>query len=503
VNAADTNPPAPISASRERSLVWLLCLLAAIHVFVFSATFPFFNNVDEQIHFDLAVKYAQGHLPHSLDPISAEAVPYAVLYGSPEFVGIPANLPDGQFPPPPWRQPLDRVRQTLADKTQAWNNVINHEASQPPLYYSLAGAWWRLGKGLGFHDRPLLYWLRFLNIFLVVALVWLGYLAARLVFPERNLLRVGVPSLLAFLPQSTFYSIQNDVLSPLCFGAAFICLVKWLRADAPGVRLGMLTGLALAATFLTKISNLPLLVVSGLVVLYKMVRLAKAEKLRAAGPALAALGLCAVPPMLAWLAWCKHSFGDFSGTAAKIQFLGWTQKPFGEWWHHPVFTPHGLWTFLSGLLATFWQGEFLWHRQPLASPVVDAIYALASIGLVVAAMFTLATRVATASQRQALWFSLASVLAAVVFLGFLSILYDFHDCFYPSSAHPYFTSGRLMLGALIPFMLLFVFGLDCALGRWSHTAKFPVLVGIILFMLVAEVVIDWPVFPNAYNWFHL
>ena len=503
MNAADSNPPALFPPSRERSIIWLLCLLAAAHVFVFSATFPFFNNVDEQIHFDLAVKYAQGHLPRSLDPISAEAVPYAVLYGSPEFVGIPTKLPDGQFAPPPWRQPVDRVRQTLAAKTQAWNNVVNHEASQPPLYYSLVGAWWRLGKVLGLHDGPLLYWLRFLNIFLVAALVWLGYVAARLVFPERGFLRLGVPALLAFLPQTAFYSIQNDVLSPLCFGAAFICLVKWLWAEVPGTRLGTVTGLALAATFLTKISNLPLLAVSGVVLLFQIRNLVKAGKLRASGPALVALALCAGLPMMVWLAWCKHTFGDFSGTAAKIQFLGWTQKPFGEWWHHPIFTPHGLWTFLSGLLASFWQGEILWHRQPLALPVVDAIYAISSIGFVGVAVAALISRSATASQRQALWFGFASLLAAVMFLGFLSIIYDFHDCFYPSSAHPYFTSGRLMLGALIPFLLLFVFGLDRALGRRGNPAKFPVLAGMILFMLVSEIVIDWPIFPNAYNWFHL
>ena len=194
---------------------------------------------------------------------------------------------------------MDSIRQTLVAKTAAWNNVINHEASQPPLYYALAGAWWRLGKVFGFHDGLLLYWFRFLNIFFVVALVGLGYVAARLVFPERRFLRLGVPALLAFFPQTAFYSIQNDVLSPLCFGAAFICLVKWLRADAPGVRLGTATGLALAATYLTKISNLPLLAVSGAVVLFKISRLAKAGKLRAAFPALAALALCAGLPMAA------------------------------------------------------------------------------------------------------------------------------------------------------------------------------------------------------------
>jgi hypothetical protein len=506
VNAADSNPPATFSESQERRIVWLLCLLAAVHVFVFSAAAPFFNNVDEQIHFDLAVKYSQGHLPRSLEPVSTEVVPYATVYGSPEYVGIPTNYPGGQFPPPPWTQPLEKVRPALVAKTAVWRAVTNYEAAQPPLYYTLAALWWRLGKVCGFHDGRLLYWLRFLNLLVVATLVWTGFAAARLVFPGRRFLRLGVPALLAFIPQSAFYSIQNDVLSPLAFGAAFILLVRLLRAEIPGVRLGTLTGLALAATFLTKISNLPLLAVSGLVVLFKIGCLAKSGKLRVAGPALAALTLCAGLPMIAWLAWCKHAFGDFTGTAAKIQFLGWTHKPFSEWWHHPIFTPHGLWTFVSGLMATFWQGEFLWHRQPLASPVVDAIYAISSVGFVGVAVIALLSRStdAIAAQRQALWFGFWSFIAAVAFLGFLSILYDFRDCFYPSGAHPYFTSGRLMLGALIPFLLLYLYGLDRALGRVKNNWIRPlVLIGMILFMLISEILIDWRLFPNAYNWFHM
>ena len=504
VNATDSNPPATFSESQERRIVWLLCLLAAVHVFVFSAAAPFFNNMDEQIHLDLAVKYSQGHIPRSLEPVSPEVVPYATLYGSPEYVGIPTNFPGGLFPSPPWTQPLEKVRPALVAKTVAWRAVTNYEAAQPPLYYTLAALWWRLGKVCGFHDGRLLYWLRFLNLLVVAILVWLGFAAARLVFPGRRFLRLGVPALLAFIPQSAFYSIQNDVLSPLAFGAAFILLVQLLRAEIPGVRLGTLTGLALAATFLTKISNLPLLAVSGLVMLFKIGCLARSGKLRAAGPALAALALCAGLPMIAWLVWCKHTFGDFTGTAAKIQFLNWTYKPFSEWWHHPIFTPHGLWTFMSGLLATFWQGEFLWHRQPLAAPVVDAIYAISSVGFVGVAGIALVSRSATASQRQALWFGFGSVVAAMAFLGFLSIIYDFHDCFYPSSAHPYFTSGRLMLGALIPFLLLYLYGLDRALCRMKNNWIRPlVLVGMILFMLISETIIDWRLFPNAYNWFHM
>ncbi len=505
LNSTDSSLPATFSEPQERRIVFLLCCLAAVHVFVFSAAIPFFSNVDEQIHFDLAVKYSQGHIPRKLEPLSDETVFYPVVFGSREFLWPSNDFPAEKFPPP-WTLPVEKAASGLLATGAQWKAITNYEASQPPLYYSLAGTWWQLGKVCGFHDGRLLYWLRFLNMLVVAALVWVGFVAARLVFPASRFLQLGVPALLAFLPQSAFYSIQNDVLSPLCFGAAFICLVRLWRAEIPGARLGAAAGLALAATFLTKISNLPLLAVSGAVVLLKIGRLVKAEQLRAAGPALAALAVCAGLPAIAWLAWCKYNFGDFTGTVAKIQHLRWTPKPFSEWWHHPIFTPQGFWTFLSGLLATFWRGELLWHRRPLALPMVDVIYTLSSIFFIGAAVTALLSQSAVVAtrQRQALWFGFWSFIAAVGFLGFLSIRYDFHDCFYPSRDHPYFTSGRLMLGALIPFLLLYLYGLDRVLflvkNRWIRPL---VLVGMISFMLISETIIDARLFPNACNWFHL
>ena len=502
---SEPQPPSALSQANERKFILLLCCVAAVHVFIFSAAFPFFNNVDEQIHFDLAVKYSQGHVPRALETVSGDAVPFIVLYGSPEYLGIPANLSGAQFPPPPWTQPVGKIHDTLASEMVSWHAATNFETAQPPLYYALAGSWWRVGKTSGFDDGYLLYWLRFLNVLLAAALVWLGYTASRLIFPEKLFPRIGVPALLAFMPQTTFYSVQNDVLSPLAFGMAFILLVQWSRAEIPGVRLGAAAGLALAATCLVKISSLPLLAMSAAAVLLKIFQLAKVGRLRLAAPSLFSLAVCAVLPMALWLAWLKRGFGDFTGTAAKIHFLDWTLKPFAGWWHHPIFTPHGLWTFLSGLLATFWQGEILWHRQPLAAPAVDVIYTILSIvvpAVAVAALLSRSTPV-DAPRRQVLWFSFFCVVAAVMFLGFLSIIYDFHDCFYPSQAHPYFTSGRLMLGALIPFLLLFMSGLDRALKNSGNAVKFSALGMLILFMLVAEITVDWPVFASPYNWFHL
>lgn len=493
------------SELKERRLVFLLCCVAAIHVFIFAAAFPFFNVADEWAHFDLAVKYSHGRLPYPEEGVSAEAVPYLVLYHSPEYLWPSNDFPVSKFPPF-WTQPLEKIAPVVSAQETELKLKINFETSQPPLYYLLTGLWWRVAKACGFHDGPLLYSLRFLNCFFIAALVWLAFAAARLVFPGQRFLQLSVPALLAFMPQTAFYSIQNDTLSALAFGAAFICLIYLLRAQVPSVRLGVGTGFALAATFLTNLSSLPLLALSGLVVLLKVWQLLKSGRLRSASPALLALVLCAGSPIIAWLAWCKHAFGDFTGTAAKVQYLGWTVKPFSQWWHHPIFTPQGLWTFVSGLMATLWQGGLLWHDAPLACPAVNGVYAVLSVGLIGAAVIALLSRfpIATQPQRQVLILAGGYCLAAVAFLALLSIIYDFHDCFYPSRAHPFFDSGRLMLGALIPFLLLYVYGLDRVLGwinvRWIKPA---VLAGMILFMLISEITVDRPVFSSQYNWFHM
>src|SRR3984957_8254711 len=87
--------------SRERKIVLLLCALAAIHVFVFSAAFPFFNNVDEAIHFDLVLKYSHGNVPRKLETISPESAGYLALMNSHAYLGIPGEFPGGHLPQPP------------------------------------------------------------------------------------------------------------------------------------------------------------------------------------------------------------------------------------------------------------------------------------------------------------------------------------------------------------------------------------------------------------------
>ena len=500
------NEKAAQPETNERKIILLLCLLAAAHVFVFAAALPFFNTVDEQMHLDLVVNYSQCHIPRQITPPNAEALPFMTIYGTPEYLRTAAEQLTNPVPPPPWKRPMAEVREKLVAKSAAYRNRFqNYEAAQPPLYYTAAGVWWRLGKLLGLDGAPLLYWLRFLNLPLVAALVWLGWLAAKKVFPENFFIRLAVPAFIAFLPQPAFYAINNDIFSPLAFGAAFVLLLVFWAAEIPSARQAAATGLALAAAYLTKTSNIPLLAGAGIFIALKIFQLARNGKLQPSASALWFLFVCAGLPVIGWMAWCKTNFGDLTGTATKIQLLNWTDKPFSEWFHHPIFTVSGFWFFLKENLTTFWQGELLWHRQPLALPAVSLIYVLATLALLALALTTLLKRpiLSFNPQRVALWFAFAVLAAAFAFYGLLSIKYDFQDCFYPSREHPFFTSGRLLLGMLIPILLLLATGLDLALKKLGGQARFAVLAALVLLILANEIAMDWQLFLNEYNWFHL
>lgn len=268
VNVIPPNFRAAFSGGRERWLIWLLCLAAGWRVFIYSAAFPFFNNVDEQSHFDLVVKYAQGQPPHGLEKFSTESARYFVMCGSPEYLLTPDRFPGGKFPSPPWTRPVENIAGQLLPQIAQWESKTNHESSQPPLYYAAAGLWMRLGQSCGQQDCFLLYWIRFLNVPLAALLVWLGFIAAKIIFPEQIFPRLAVPVLLAFISQDVFYSIQNDVLSPLCFGAAFICVLRWWQTDTPTPRLALATALCLVASCLVKTTNLPAVAVAGAALLF-------------------------------------------------------------------------------------------------------------------------------------------------------------------------------------------------------------------------------------------
>jgi predicted membrane protein DUF2142 len=490
----------------EGKWILLFCAIAAVRVFIFSAAFPFFNNVDEQAHVDLVMKYARGQVPHDLGHYSSESAYYFSLYGTPEYFTAPQQFNTGSFPAPNWTLPVEQ-RDAVANRIAAWWELNqNHESGEPPLYYAVAGLWLNLGRAFGVTGAWLLYWVRFLNVFVAVILVWLGFLAAKLVFPDEPFIRVAVALLLAIWPQSTLYSITSDSLSPLCFGIVFVGLLKFLAAERPTLLVSIWTGLALAATCLAKATNIALLLVVGLALIFAIRHFSKRRTLRRDLAPVAMLIGCAAVPISLWFAWNLHTFGDLTATASKIDFLDWTRKPVSKWWLHPIFTLNGLTEFWSESVASFWRGEFIWHGQRLASRFSDGFYWISTTLVILFTAVSLISGRArlSAFQRQSLWLALSSFAVLVLFLAFLSIAFDFGQCVYPSRDHPYFTSGRLMSAVAVPFFLCYSRALGSVLALIRPMWPRIILVaGIALFIAVSQFAINQPTFLSRYNFFHL
>jgi hypothetical protein len=104
-------------------------------------------------------------------------------------------------------------------------------------------------------------------------------------------------------------------------------------------------------------------------------------------------------------------------------------------------------------------------------------------------------------QRQAIGSAILFFLVGVGCLALLSIQFDFGNCINPSRAHPYFTSGRLLTGALIPFAVVYVYGISLLCGRIS--TGLPVVALVVMFMTVSEIWVNRLVFVSEHNWFHL
>jgi len=496
----------------EARLVVALCLIAAARVFFFSAAFPFFGNVDESAHVDLVVKYSRGYVPREpVELYDTETARLVARYQTLEYVQQPSRFPMG-FPRPLWEAPPEVERRALSARVAQLERKANHEVHSPPSYYAFAGLGYRLGKSLGLSERQGLYGIRFLNAPLFALLVWLAYRFCRNGCPRRQDLYLGVPLVLAFLPQDVFYSVNSDVLSPVLFTASLIVLLSWWHRERPAIHLGVWLGFLVAATFLVKFTNIALALVFGVALALMAWRWIEEGRTARALLTVAPAALAALVPVGAWLVRNLGLFGDLSGMGPKIEELGWTRRPAAEWLSHPIFTPRGFWTFWDGVLRTLWRGELVWHLKRLASPVADAFYTFSStVGLIAAGTAwgmerrrvppVAAAPTVRTDFRAVVW---ASVALSVLCLMVLSISFDYNRSYYPSEAHPFFTSGRLIAGALVPFLFLWVEGLSLLLrGRERVKPLLVVLASICLAITVSEVLLTRPVISNPYNWFHV
>jgi hypothetical protein len=481
------------------------CLFGAVRVLAFAAAYPLFNPVDEPAHYEMVYEYSRGRLPgaelYKSDP---EIARVATLYGSSEYYRTREVLQNAHRDMPISLMPAGLKNHFYGEVYDFWSRQSNIETQSPAIYYLVAAGWLRFGELFGARDWRLAYWVRFLNAILYGAFVWVAYLFLTDVYPERAFLCAGAPLLLAVFPQDVFYGVNRDVLSPLLVAVFLLLLFRGLRADSGGYWELLLAGVLAGVAFLTDISNFVLFGVLAPALLIKSKRLGKARgggQARIAMALLAALG----PPVL-WMARNRVVMGDLTGSQAKIFYLGWVEKPWAEIWHHPIFSLPGAWYFTRELIGSFWRGEIAWAGQPLRNSSAEVFYLYSTMVIVAAFVSYFATqrREQSGPQRINGYASIFLLGASVAFMAALSLLFDFQQCPYPSRARPYFVSGRIIIGTLLPFVVMYLSGFEFLL-RPVRKYVHPIipLLALCAAQLCVELALASSVFHSHFNFYAL
>jgi len=483
--------------------VLALALLAGLRVLCFSLAFPFFSNVDEYRHFDVVLKFSRGYWPTpGPDAYETETAGFVGRFGSPEYLRDPLTPAQVEVPPPAWLQSDDFGRKRVESTRRYLSGRHSLEADQPPVYYATAGAWMSLGRGLGIHGLRLLYWVRGLGVVVAIGVVIAAWILLRDVYPDNRFLRLGTPLLLASFPQDALYYITADAFSPLLGALGLLLVLRLMVRPDAGLGAYAAAGAMLAAAFLNKYPNVAVLVACAVPTIVSL-RRGEAGRLGR----WAVLWAVALTPGALWMGRNLLRVGDLTGTAFKIERLGWGRKGVGELFDHPLFTPGGAWTFLSDMIPRFWRGELVWYQHELGWAAADWTYALTSLFFVGLAAVAIRNGARPIQPRLGEATALLAVAGGVAVLAGLSLLFVFGEDTSPSAAYPYFVQGRLISGVLVPFAWLYVRGIEVATARLpgalANRVAWALLLAVVLLAWISEIVVTRPVFASAYNGFHL
>jgi hypothetical protein len=486
--------------NNRRNILILLCLYAGIRVLTFAAAFPLFNNVDEEAHFASIRMYARGQWPgKELPTTDPELATFYVLFRTQEYLGgEPPRIPF-------YRLPVRESDVRASWLYSYWLSTRNVEAQSPPLYYLLGAAWYRIGAELGMAEWELAYWVRFLNSAAYSLMIWVSYLFVRKAYPRRIFLCLGVPALLAVFPQDVYFGLSRDVFSAPMSAIALLLMLMAVEEKEPKSSWLMITSGALVGlTFIDSLANCVLYfaLAPSLWVWAHCSSMPLRKKARiATGCVVSSLVLPGI-----WMLRNRVVMGDFTGSRAKIEYLGWTVKPLWQIFSHPLFSFGGSYYFLRNLGETFWCGEFVWHLERMHWPFAVRLYLISSVVMLVAVavQFFRHWKENTINQRLIQIQCFLVVFGSVVFMASISLLFDYHNCYYPSAEHPFFVSGRIISGALVPFALLYLLGMEFLLApirKWLSPAV--VLAFLMLFITITEFQLRRVVFASANNFFAL
>lgn len=240
--------------------VWVAFVVRGAY---YCAAQPLWEGVDEWAHFAYVQALAEtGVIPQRMDRVgpvverSLELVPLAPAAA--QFV--PGTTTHAEYRKLP--EAVRREREALVSQLRATQQLPvgadgprQYEAQQPPLYYVLFVLPYRATAGMPLVTQVLL--LRLLNVLIASVVVYLAWLAARMLLPG-----LLVPVMVASLPglMINVCRVGNESLAIVLCSAVLVLLIRLERGPA---RLGLwaVLGVVMGAALLTKAYALAFLLV--------------------------------------------------------------------------------------------------------------------------------------------------------------------------------------------------------------------------------------------------
>jgi 4-amino-4-deoxy-L-arabinose transferase-like glycosyltransferase len=359
-------------------LIWA-CFLA--RGFFYSSLFPLWEGYDEFSHF----AYIQ-YLSNSQGlPIPQQSEVSTEIQDSLRLVPLPWELRGWSSPslthdaywklPPNVRQSRESqfaaLSPQLAHEPATGSALLFWEAQQPPLYYLLLSAPFRLMSTMGLAGRVVS--MRYLSVAIASLVIPLGFLLARWVLADDQL-ALGVIALIAAMPELLIETsrVGNDSLSIPLYTLLVFFTVKLF--DEPGrARYAWASGVVLGCGLLTKEYFFTCLPVLTLVFAWMCWR-AREHRYRIVFHGLL---LGAIAAMISgW--WIVRNY-QYTGMwlwqpgedpARKVPILAVLRRASEVDWHnvvHDVFTSHiwfGNWSFLH---VRGWMYTVLWYGAMLVA----------------------------------------------------------------------------------------------------------------------------------------
>jgi hypothetical protein len=320
--------------ARDRSCQLLAGILLAFVMLAawYSLTIPLGEAPDEVPHFTYVRYLAQhGRLPTTTEEHEAFQPP---LYYS---LGAVLSL---------WMK--DEPDAPFAVRANAYYDATDPRAPKNVLLHTADESWPYRGWALAWHL------VRLLSIALGAVAVWAVFQLGRVLFPQEPAIPLTMAAVTAFTPQFLFMSaVVNNDNAATTFSALVLWQVAALLHDTEhsaiwkrSVLLGLLLGLGL----LSKANLIALLPIVGLAILVATVRRqaanGKRRLLLAAGSFLLAFGLAAL--ICGWYFVRNWTlFGDPIGWAFTLQVSALREGPL---------TPDVLAWLFKGVFCSFWLG---------------------------------------------------------------------------------------------------------------------------------------------------